>query len=95
MVDEEQEEEEGQSPADDSGDGDKSELAIETEAANAAAERMEKAKEEIDAAEAKRRLGGTAEAGISKPKPKKLSDAEYWDATQKGEVDPFKEDGFS
>lgn len=56
-------------PKEDNADGDKSELAKETDAANAAAERMEKATEELNAAEAKRRLGGTSEGGIeSKPK---------------------------
>ncbi len=49
--------------SDDTGKGDKSQLAIETEAANAAAERMEQAKEELEAAEARTRLGGTTEAG--------------------------------
>ncbi len=50
----------------DTGEGDKSKLAIETEAANAAAERMETAKEELEAAEARTRLGGTTEAGSVK-----------------------------
>ena len=47
----------------DSGKGDKSELVKQTEQANLAAERLEKAKEELEAAEAKRRLGGGSEAG--------------------------------
>ena len=46
--------------------GDKSELVKQTESANAAAERMEKATEELNAAEARRRLGGGSEAGGAK-----------------------------
>jgi len=56
--------------SEDSGEGDKSKLAIETEAANAAAERMENAKEELNAAEARKRLGGTTEAGNVKEEKK-------------------------
>ena len=78
----------------DSGEGDKSKLAVETEAANAAAERMENAKEELEATEARTRLGGTAEAGSVKEKPKRLTNTEYSDAMEKGEVNPFKEDGY-
>ena len=54
----------------DSGEGDKSELVKQTEAAHAAAERMEKAKEELNAAEARKRLGGTTEAGNVKEEKK-------------------------
>lgn len=58
-------------------EGNKSELAKETDAANIAAERMEKATEELNAAEAKRRLGGIAEGGIQKEKPKEETPLEY------------------
>jgi hypothetical protein len=94
MDEKKQTEQEPETPADDKEDGDKSELAKETDAANAAAERMEKATEELNAAEARRRLGGTAEAGAQpKPKPAKLTDTEYAEALEKGEVNPLKEDG--
>lgn len=74
MVKDDKEEE---SASDDTGEGDKSELAKETDAANAAAERMEKATEELKAAEARRRLGGTTEAGGEAPKPPEIDNVEY------------------
>ena len=42
----------------------------------------------------KQRLGGTAEAGEVALPPKKLTDTEYAEALQRGEVNPLKEDGF-
>lgn len=44
---------------------------------------------------AKRMLGGDSEAGYQKPKvkPKVLTDTEYAEALQRGEVNPLKEDG--
>ena len=75
--------------------------------ANAAAERMEKAtaesKKENDrseAAEVRRKLGGSSEAGSGPVKPKedvrtedeKASD--YVTELKKGNVNPLKEDGF-
>jgi hypothetical protein len=75
MDEKKQTEQEPETPAEDNGDGDKSELAKETDSANAAAERMEKATEELNAAEARRRLGGTAEAGQT---PKKQTEDEKW-----------------
>ena len=67
--------EEPETTTEDNADGDKSELAKETDSANAAAERMEKATEELNAAEARRKLGGTAEAGQT---PKKETEDEKW-----------------
>ena len=72
--------------AGDSEAGDKSELVKQTELANAAAERMEKATEELNAAEARRRLGGTTEAGT--PAEKKEETAkEYKDRIVSGKAD--------
>ena len=39
-------------------------------------------------------LGGKSEAGSIPDKPKKLTDEEYADALDRGEVNPLKEDGF-
>lgn len=75
MVDEKETKKEEPAP-DNAGEGDKSELAKETDAANAAAERMEKATEELNAAEAKRRLGGVTEAGQT-PEKKEETPKEY------------------
>ena len=72
MVNNETEREIGGS--EDSGERDKSELVKQTEAANAAVERMVKAKEEIDAAEAKRALGGVIDAGKETKKEEKVVD---------------------
>ncbi len=72
-----------QKGAGDSEEGDKSELVKQTEAANAAAERMEKATEELNAAEARRRLGGTTEAGTPAEK-KEETDKEYKDRVMSG-----------
>ena len=39
-------------------------------------------------------LGGRADAGQAPAKPEKLSDKEYAEQLEKGEVNPLKEDGF-
>lgn len=41
----------------------------------------------------KKTLGGGSEAGAQPPKPKELTDEEYAEALQRGEVNPLKEDG--
>ncbi len=38
-------------------------------------------------------LGGRAEAGVPQPKKERLSDTEYAEAMERGEVNPFAEDG--
>jgi len=43
---------------------------------------------------AERRLSGTTEAGSQPVKKERLTDTEYAEALQKGEVNPLKEDGF-
>ena len=60
-------------------------------------ELLTKLKAENDRAEeiaAKKMLGGTSEAGIPAPAPVKISDEEYANQLQRGEVDPLREDGF-
>ena len=42
---------------------------------------------------ARRLIGGSAEAGIPAEKPKVLTDTEYAEALERGEVNPLKEDG--
>lgn len=67
---------------------------------NAATDRLEAAnkekKELLEREEtlyAKKKLGGQSE-GEEKPEPpKKLTDTEYAEALQRGEVNPLKEDG--
>lgn len=43
---------------------------------------------------AKRELGGGSEAGAQPIPEKKMTDVEYAEALQRGEVNPMKEDGF-
>ncbi len=69
--------------------------------ATGAAERLEKAVEaqrvENDRQEelyAKQKLGGMSSAGQVAEKPKKMTDTEYSEALERGEVNPLKEDGF-
>ena len=61
------------------------------EAANAKNEELISRQEEL-AARAK--LEGKSEAGSVPEKPKELTDTEYAEALQRGEVNPLKEDGF-
>lgn len=62
-------------------------------------DRANKKKEELlireEQLEARKRVGGTLDAGQPTPPPKKLSDAEYAEALERGEVNPMKEDGFA
>lgn len=69
--------------------------------ANTAAERMEAAnkerKELLDREEAimaKRRLGGTSEAGGQQAKKEPETDVEYAEKIMAGEANPLKDDGF-
>ncbi|KKK82356.1 hypothetical protein LCGC14_2804190 [marine sediment metagenome] len=86
--------------ADDSGDGDKPEETTLIDDANLAAKRMEDANKDkrilLDREEAlmaRQALSGRAEAGTVPEKPKKLTDTEYAEALERGEVNPLKEDG--
>lgn len=69
-----------------SGEGDKTPLAIETDAANAAADRMVEEREKLEAATAQAKLAGTAEAGQQKEKPKEETPEEYANRVMSGEV---------
>ena len=62
---------------DDNDKGNQSELSKQTKLANAAAERLEKAKEELDAAQAKARLGGFSEGGQDQKEEKEETPHEY------------------
>ena len=71
------------------------------EQANTAAERMEtatqKMQEQLDRQEAlyaKQQYGGRAEASQVAEAPKRLTDTEYAEALERGEVNPMKEDGY-
>lgn len=44
---------------------------------------------------ARQALSGRAQAGVPEPIPVKLSDTEYAEAMERGEVNPLKEDGFT
>ena len=47
-----------------------------------------------EALAARKAVGGDIDAGQSKEKPKPLTDKEYAEALERGEVNPLKEDGF-
>ena len=83
----------------DSGDGDKPQTPKVVEEANAAAERLEKATEEMrkensrhEEIMARKALAGETEAG-SAPKKTVETDEEYAERFKRGEVDPFADDG--
>ena len=85
----------------DFGDRDKPAKVSKTELANKAAERLEQANkraEEInreaqEAAE-ERALDGQSEAGAQPPKKEKMTDIEYAEAVERGDVNPLKDDGY-
>lgn len=56
-------------------------------------DRTEALVERQEALRASEILGGKADAGQAPEPPKKLTDTEYAEAMEKGEADPFKEDG--
>lgn len=89
-----------ESTTEDTGEGSESETDEATKRLDAENERMEKAikkKEDLIAKNkelmAKESLGGKSEAGAKPPEKKKLTDEEYAEALERGEVDPLKEDG--
>jgi len=60
-------------------------------------ETLKKKEELLDREEkllAEKALGGDTDAGQIPPTPKKLSDKEYAEQVQRGEVNPLKDDGF-
>ena len=85
----------------DTGDGDKPKTPQSIVDANLAAKRLEEANkkhaENLDRQEdmiARKILAGTTEGGSATEQPKKLDDKEYFDAMNKGDVNPFKDDGY-
>ena len=94
-MEENNEKQEGEEESkDDKGDGAESEIAKETRLANEAAQKLEDATAENEKSMAKARLSGGTEAGKAPEKPKRLTDTEYSEAYTRGEVDPFKADGY-
>jgi len=92
MVDEKEVVEE-EPAAEDSGDGDKSETTELIEQQNQRIKELETEKQQRAIDDGKKQLAGRAEAGSVPEKPKKLTDTEYAEALQRGEVNPLKEDG--
>ncbi len=80
----------------------KAEMVVEVKAAAASIklenDRRERMLEEenkvLDRKEALQALGGQSPAGTKPKKPEKLTDTEYAEALERGEVNPLKEDGF-
>ena len=100
-MDEEIEKKSEEPTTEDTGEGSEPETDEVTKKLSADNERLEKQvkkREELMAKNkelmAKEALGGTAEAGTKPPEKKKLTDTEYAEALQRGEVNPLKEDGF-
>lgn len=71
-----------------SGDGDESET-------NEPDKKLQEENTRLQKENARLKQGGSSEAGKQPEKPKKLSDEEYADALQRGEVNPMKDDGFT
>lgn len=94
----EEKQEDKKQESDDTGKGDKPKELSTAEQLDAKIERLEKANEEARSitaeAKAKEAIAGSTEAGQEAPKPKKLTDIEYAEALERGEVNPLKEDGF-
>jgi len=72
------------------------------ESANVAAKRIEEATEalklENDRTErlaVEQTLSGKSEAGLTAPKPEPISDEKYAEMVEKGEVNPFADDGLN
>ena len=96
------EEEKKPTTPEDAGKGSEPKAATLVDEANSAAERLEKANErkaellrQEEELAAKKALGGRSEAGAQAVKPKKLSDTEYAEALERGEVNPLEEDGIT
>ena len=98
---EEPEKEPEESSSEDTDEGSEPKTTTLVDDTNLAAKRLQEAtkaaKEERLAREesyAKMKLGGKSAAGIPPEKPKEMTDTEYAEALQRGEVNPLKEDGF-
>jgi len=84
------------------GNGDTSSASTIVEQANAAAERLEaanKKQEELlnkqEAFYVKQQYSGKSEGAIVPEAPKAMTDTEYAEALERGEVNPMKEDGIN
>ena len=66
----------------------------EREKMEAVVEKMKAENDRQEQIQIKKQLGGMAEAGQVAEPPKKMSDTEYAEALERGEVNPLKEDGF-
>jgi hypothetical protein len=89
----EEENKKSENAEDDQDEGSKSATDEKVKQLNADTERINQAIAENENAKARQQLSGTAEAGTRTPKPKKLTNTEYAEALERGEVNPFKEDG--
>ena len=58
------------------------------------AKNLEKEEKLLARKESLQALGGQSPAGTKPAKPAKLTDTEYAEALERGEVNPLKEDGF-
>ena len=67
---------------------------IAKEAEELKAKNLEEEKKLMDRKEALNALGGGSPGGTKTDAPKKLTDTEYAEALERGEVNPLKEDGF-
>ncbi len=74
----------------DSDAGDKPEKDKEPGKPNPDAERLDRIERQVDRIE----RGGSAEAGMKPPEPKKETDDEYSKRVMSGEASPLEEDGF-
>ena len=89
-----------ETPVEDIKDGDKPKEFRAIDDANLAAKRMEEATKALEVENDRKeklqidaKFAGSAEAGMQPEKPEKLTDSEYSEALEKGEVNPMKEDG--
>lgn len=87
-------------PVENTQEGDKSKTVSELDRADQIAERMARENDRriqiLDREEnlaARKAVGGVAGVHQEPEKPKELTDTEYAEALQKGEVNPLKEDG--
>ena len=67
---------------------------IAKEAEELKAKNIEEEKKLLDRKEALNALGGQSPGGTKPDAPKEMTDTEYAEALERGEVNPLKEDGF-
>lgn len=67
---------------------------ISKEAEELKAKNLEREEKLLDRKEALNALGGGSPAGTKPVSPKKMTDTEYAEALERGEVNPLKDDGF-